>query len=112
MPFVQLRGPQAETLHSARTKVLYEHIGPGGELAQDFSTRRVLYVDRQRSLTPIRRDEEGGKLVCRSDLCAAAARDVAADRFDLQHISALVGEKHGRNGTRHHSGQVQHANSG
>jgi hypothetical protein len=42
---------------------------------------------------------------------AAAAGDVTADRLDLEHVGALVGEEHGGERSRHHPGQIQHADA-
>jgi len=41
----------------------------------------------------------------------AAARDVTADRLDLQNVGALVRQKHGRERSRDDAGQIEHANT-
>ena len=73
---------------------------------------RLLEVDRDRPLAAIGRDEQGGELAGRVDRLAAAPRDVAAERLDLDHVGALVGQEHRGEGAGHHAGEVDHLNTG
>ena len=67
---------------------------------------RLLEVDRERALAAVGRDEQGGELAGRVDRLAAAARDVAARRLDLDHVGALVGQEHRGERAGHHAGEV------
>ncbi len=105
----QFIGPEAEPLHGARPEVLHQHVGLRHQLGQNLAADVALDVDRQRALATVRGDEQRRELTGLVDRGAAAARDVAADRLDLEHVGALVGEEHRRERSRHHAGQIQHA---
>ena len=96
MALAQFAGPEAEPLHGAGTKILHQHVGLRHELGQNFAANFAFDVDRQRALATVRGDEQRGELAGLVDGGAAAARDVTADRLDLEHVGALVGEEHGR----------------
>jgi len=52
----QFVGPEAEPLHGAGTKILYQHVGLGHEFGQNLAANFALDVDRQRALAPVRGD--------------------------------------------------------
>jgi hypothetical protein len=78
------------------TKILHQHVGLRHKLGQNLAANFAFDVDRQRALAPVRGDEQRGEFAGLVDGGAAAARDIAADRLDLEHVGALVGEEHGR----------------
>ena len=97
---------EAQPVHHLRPEILHQHVGAGDQLAQDLDALGLLEVDRQRALAAVGRYEQGGELAGRIDRLAAAARDVAARRLDLDHVGALVGQEHRGKRPRHHAGEV------
>ena len=100
------RFAEAQPIHHLRPEILHQHVGAGDQLAQDVDALGLLEVDRQRALAAVGRYEQGGELAGRIDRLAAAARDVAARRLDLDHVGALVGQEHRGERPRHHAGEV------
>src|SRR5260221_7500886 len=92
----QLVEAEAEPLHGAGAEILHQHVGLRDQLGKDYAADRALDVNRERTLAAIGRDEQRGELAALVDGGAAAASDVATDRLDLEHVGALVCQKHGR----------------
>src|SRR5712671_3597920 len=111
MALAQFIGAEAKALHGAGSEILHQHVSLRDELGEDLAADRTLDVDRQRALATVWRDKERGELPSLVDGGAAAAGDVAADRLDLEHVGALVCQKHGRERARDHARQIEHANA-
>jgi len=62
----------------------------------------LLEVQRDRALAAIGRHEHRRELT----VAGGAAGDVAGERFDLDHVGALVGQQHGANRPRNDRRQV------
>ena len=111
MALAQLVSAEAEPLHGARPEILHQHVGLRDQPGQHLAAGVALDVDRQRALATIRRDEQRGELAALVDAGAAAPGDIAADRFDLEHVRALVGEEHRRERSGNHAGQIQYTDA-
>jgi hypothetical protein len=111
VPLAQFVGAEAEPFHGAGAEILHQHVGLRDQLGKNFAAGRALDVDRERALAAIGRDEQRGELAALVDGGAAAAGDIAADWLDLEHVGALVRQEHGRVRARHHTGQIEDANS-
>jgi hypothetical protein len=82
-----------------------------GELAHDHCRFRPLEVKRQRALATVRGDEQRRELARRAHRLPAVAGDITAERLDLDHFGALIGEKHCRQWTRDDARQIEHRDS-
>ena len=111
MALAQFIGAKAEPFRRAGAKVLHQDITLSDELGHHLASGLALDVNRQRALAAVRGNKQRRELAGLVDNRAAATGDVATDRFDLEHIGALVRQKHRRIRTRHNAGQVQHAHA-
>ena len=111
MALAQLVDAETEALHGAGPEILHQHVRLRDQLGENLAAGRALDVDRQRALAAVGRDEQRGELAVLVDGGAAAPGDIAADRLDLQHVGALVGQKHRRERARHHACQIEDANT-
>src|SRR6266536_5449404 len=111
MALAQLIDAKAEALHGAGPEILHHDVRLRDQPGENLTAGRAFDVNRQRTLAAVRRDEQRGELAVLVDRGTAAPGDVAADRLDLQNVGALIRQKHGRERTRHHAGQIEDTNT-
>ena len=97
-------GAKAKPLDRTRPEVLHEHIGAIDQAPQDIGSFGRLEVHRQRALATI-----AGHKHRREGAGTGAAGVVAGERFNLDHVCALVCQHHGRRRAGDDRGEVQHA---
>ena len=101
--------PDAHAVDHARAEVLDKDVGTRGEALQGLLAALALQIDGDRALVAVVVEEGGGQP---AGAVAAGAHVIAAARdLDLDHVGALVGKDHGREGSGDHRGQVDDANA-
>ncbi|CPM74670.1 Uncharacterised protein [Bordetella pertussis] len=98
---------QPPLLQRAGLEILHQHVGVGQQAAQQLLAGKLRQVQRHATLVAVDADEVGGGLA--GERRPPAARLVAAGRFDLQHVGAVVGEDLGAVRAAQHARQVDDA---
>src|SRR5260370_39973601 len=98
-------GANSGPFRGAGAEVLHQDITLSDELGHHRAPGLALDVDRQRTLAAVRGDKQCRELAGLVNDRAAATGNVTADRLDLEHIGALVRQKHRRVPTRNKAGQ-------
>ena len=92
-------------LHSARSKILDEHIRIGNQIKQNFLAVFGFEINTNGSLASITGEKCSRDLVDgRPDM----AHLFAGGGLYLDDVGTLIRQHHGRNRTRHHTRQIQH----
>ena len=97
---------QANALDDAGAHVLDEHIGALQQLLHQIHAALVFGIDRDRALGAIVVQERGGKAAL--TVRHGAGEVAAAGVLDLDHLGALVGQHHRRQGAGNNAGHVDH----
>ncbi len=95
----------------ARTEVLEQHVGPGGEVAQHAATRVGLQVEDDRPAVTVQRHVEGRWRVALREAGPGAGR-VPAGRLDPHDVGAQVREGARRDRPGEERGEVEHPDAG
>jgi hypothetical protein len=102
----QRRVVQAEPGQRAGLEVLHHHVGAERQLARQRGAVGVLQVDADALLVAVEHREEAGAGA------QQPARGLAADRLDLDHLGAQVGQHHAAGRAHHHVGELHHPQPG
>ncbi|MOA18616.1 hypothetical protein D3C78_1389460 [compost metagenome] len=97
---------QAPLLQRAGLEVLDQHVGVGQQVAQQLLAGRLRQVQRHAFLVAVHADEVRRRVA--QEGRAPSPRLIAAGRFDLQHVGAVVGQDLRAIRAAQHAGQVDH----
>jgi len=111
MPAAQGLDPEAEPRQRGRAHIGDEDIRGVEQPMQRLAAFIALEIEGERALVAVEVHELAGQLAA-VRLAAERAQQVAAGRFHLDHVGAVVGEKQRRRGSDHDGGEIDDTNAG